>query len=124
VHTLADEMSAIVDEARKATPVMAHAHGDEGAAAAIRAGVRSVEHGSFLSDATLNLMKQRDRYLVPTIAMGEVIAARPAPQDEARVSQEQGRRVIRVGTRDGASGARAEGTDDLVDADSCAWIHE
>jgi imidazolonepropionase-like amidohydrolase len=46
---------------------MAHAHGDEGAAAAVRAGVRTIEHGTYLSDQTLALMKERGTCLVPTI---------------------------------------------------------
>ena len=64
-----EELAAGVDEARKAGRyVAAHAHGDEGAAAAVRAGVRSIEHGTYLSDPTLALMKERGTYLVPTIA--------------------------------------------------------
>ncbi|MFY9570724.1 MAG: amidohydrolase family protein [Blastocatellia bacterium] len=64
-----DELTAAVDEARKSgVYVAAHAHGDEGAAAAVRAGVRSIEHGTYLSDSTLALMKERGAYLVPTIA--------------------------------------------------------
>ena len=47
-------------------PVQAHAHGDEGAMAAVKAGVRSIEHGTYLSDATLQLMKERGAYLDPT----------------------------------------------------------
>jgi imidazolonepropionase-like amidohydrolase len=64
-----EELAAAVDEARKSSVyVAAHAHGDEGAAAAVRAGVRSIEHGTYLSDQTLSLMKERGTYLVPTIA--------------------------------------------------------
>lgn len=64
-----EEMAAAVDEARKSgVYVAAHAHGDEGAAAAVRAGVRSIEHGTYMSDATLALMKERGTYFVPTIA--------------------------------------------------------
>jgi imidazolonepropionase-like amidohydrolase len=64
-----DELAAAVDEARKSgVYVAAHAHGDEGAAAAVRAGVRSIEHGTYLSDQTLAMMKERGAYLVPTIA--------------------------------------------------------
>ena len=63
------ELAAAVDEARKANlPVAAHAHGDEGAAAAVRAGVATIEHGTYLSEATLELMKQRGTCLDPTIA--------------------------------------------------------
>jgi imidazolonepropionase-like amidohydrolase len=61
------QLRAIVEEAAtKSVPVMAHAHGDEGALAAVRAGVRSIEHGTYLSDATLRLMLERGTYLVPT----------------------------------------------------------
>ena len=64
-----EELSAAVDEARKAgLGVAAHAHGDVGARAAVMAGVRSIEHGTYLSDATLTMMKERGTYLVPTIA--------------------------------------------------------
>ena len=61
------QLTAIVDEARKHNiPVMAHAHGDEGGYAAVAAGVRSIEHGTYLSEKTLKLMKQKGTYLVPT----------------------------------------------------------
>src|SRR4029077_20451300 len=61
-----DEIRAIVQEAAtKNVPVEAHAHGDEGAMAAVKAGVRSIEHGTYLSDATLQLMKERGVYLDP-----------------------------------------------------------
>ena len=62
-----DEIRAIVQEAAtKNVPVQAHAHGDEGAMAAVKAGVRSIEHGTYLSDATLRLMKERGSFLDPT----------------------------------------------------------
>jgi imidazolonepropionase-like amidohydrolase len=62
-----EEMTAVADEAKRAgLAVMAHAYGDEGAAAAVRAGARSIEHGTYLSDETLALMKERGTYLVPT----------------------------------------------------------
>ncbi|GIW50757.1 MAG: Xaa-Pro dipeptidase [Gemmatimonadales bacterium] len=65
-----EELRAIVEEARtRGIPVAAHAHGDEGGRAAVLAGVRSVEHGTFLSDSTLRLMASRGTYLVPTIAV-------------------------------------------------------
>ncbi len=63
-----EELAAIVDESKKAGLwVVAHAHGNEGAAAAVRAGVHSVEHGTYLSDDTLRLMKENGVYLDPTI---------------------------------------------------------
>ncbi|MGH9203413.1 MAG: amidohydrolase family protein, partial [Vicinamibacterales bacterium] len=61
------QLAWVVDEATKGgVPVMAHAHGDEGAYAAVKAGVRSIEHGTYLSDSTLALMRQRGTFLVPT----------------------------------------------------------
>jgi imidazolonepropionase-like amidohydrolase len=64
-----EELAAAVDEARKSgVYVAAHAHGDEGARAAVRAGVLTIEHGTYLSDETLALMKERGACLVPTIA--------------------------------------------------------
>jgi len=62
-----EEIRAIVQEAgTRNVPVQAHAHGDEGGMAAVKAGVRSIEHGTYLSDATLQLMKERGTYLDPT----------------------------------------------------------
>src|SRR5258706_4755269 len=66
------ELDAIVDEAhalRRKTA--AHAHGNEGAKRAILAGIDSIEHGSFMQDDTLDLIKERGTYLVPTLIAGE-----------------------------------------------------
>src|SRR5262249_15440191 len=66
------ELDAIVDEAhalRRKTA--AHAHGNEGAKRAVQAGIDSIEHGSFVKDDTLELMKQKGTYLVPTLIAGE-----------------------------------------------------
>jgi len=63
-----EELNAIVDEAhalRRKTA--AHAHGTEAAKRAIRAGIDSIEHGSFLDDEAFDMMKQRGTYLVPTL---------------------------------------------------------
>jgi imidazolonepropionase-like amidohydrolase len=59
------ELRAAVEEAGR-VPVQAHAHGDEGARAAVRAGVRSIEHGTYLSAETLALMSERGVFFVPT----------------------------------------------------------
>lgn len=67
-YTLA-QLRVIVEEAAKRNvPVMVHAHGDEGARAAVLAGARSIEHGTFLTEETLQLMKERSTYLVPTFS--------------------------------------------------------
>lgn len=66
VYTEAELKAAVDEAAAKGVPVQAHAHGAEGALAAVRAGVRSIEHGTYLSDDTLRLMKEKGTYYVPT----------------------------------------------------------
>ena len=74
-----EEMNAIVEEAhRLRKKVASHAHGAEGAKVAIRAGVDSIEHGSFLDEEALRMMKERGTYLVPTLMAGEYVAGRAA----------------------------------------------
>ena len=67
-------LRVIVDAAsRHGLSVMVHAHGDEGARAAVLAGARSIEHGTYLSTATLTLMKERGTWFVPTyVTMDEM----------------------------------------------------
>ena len=68
---------ALVDEAhRLRKKVAAHCHGDRAAREAILAGVDSIEHGSFLSEGTLSLMKEKGTFLVPTLLAGEWISKR------------------------------------------------
>jgi len=67
-----EEVKAIVDEAAKLErKVAAHAHGTEGIKIATRAGVASIEHGSFLDEEGAKLMAQKGTYLVPTLMAGE-----------------------------------------------------
>ncbi len=62
------ELDALVDEAHSLRrKTAAHAHGAEGAKRAIRAGIDSIEHGSFLDDEALDMMKARGTYYVPTL---------------------------------------------------------
>jgi imidazolonepropionase-like amidohydrolase len=61
------QLRAIVDAAKaRGVGVLVHAHGDEGAYAAVKAGARTIEHGTYLSDSTLRLMKERGTCLTPT----------------------------------------------------------
>lgn len=53
--------------------VAAHAHGDEGMQRAVNAGVTTIEHGTLMSESTMDLMKQRNAYLVPTITAGKEV---------------------------------------------------
>ncbi len=63
-----EELNAIVDEAHALKlKTAAHAHGAEGAKRAIRAGIDSIEHGSFLDDEALDMMKQHGTFYVPTL---------------------------------------------------------
>jgi imidazolonepropionase-like amidohydrolase len=63
-----EEMKAIVAEAhRLGRKVAAHAHGGEGLKQAVLAGVDSIEHGTYIDDEGIKLMKEKGTYLVPTI---------------------------------------------------------
>ncbi len=67
-----DEMNALVDEAHKlGKKAAAHSHGAEAAKVAVRAGIDSIEHGSFLDDEALRMMKEKGTYYVPTCLAAE-----------------------------------------------------
>ena len=67
VYSEAETRVVVVAEANaRGVGVLAHAHGDEGALAAVKAGVRSIEHGTYLTDETLKLMAQRGTFFDPT----------------------------------------------------------
>ena len=68
LYTEADVRVMVEEAATRGIPVMAHAHGEEGALAAVRAGVRSIEHGTYLSEEALALMAKQGTFLVPTYA--------------------------------------------------------
>ena len=70
-----EEVKAICDTAKDyGMYVAAHAHGDEGMQRAIIGGVKTIEHGTYMSDETMELMKKHDAYLVPTITAGKEVA--------------------------------------------------
>lgn len=69
-----DELDAIVATAHMlGRKVAAHAHGADGLDAALRAGVDSIEHGSFLDDESIELMKKTGAHLVPTLLAGRTV---------------------------------------------------
>ena len=69
------EIRAAVEEAAKYdSHVAAHAHGAEGIKMAVRAGVRSIEHGSLMDDEAIELMREHGTYLVADIYNGDYIA--------------------------------------------------
>jgi imidazolonepropionase-like amidohydrolase len=91
-----DELAAIVDEARKAgLNVIAHAHGDEGAAAAVRAGVHAIEHGTYMSEDTLRLMKEEGVYLDPTLTATQDLVD-PGGDYDNPILQIRGRAMLPV----------------------------
>jgi imidazolonepropionase-like amidohydrolase len=70
-----DEIAAIVATAKDyGMPVATHAHGAEGMKRAIRAGVQTIEHGTYLDDEAIALMKQKGTWYVPTISAGRFVA--------------------------------------------------
>ncbi|WP_108113577.1 metal-dependent hydrolase family protein [Kordia periserrulae] len=72
-----DEIKVICETAKDyGMHVAAHAHGDEGMQRAIIGGVKTIEHGTLMSEETMELMKKHDAYLVPTITAGKEVAAK------------------------------------------------
>lgn len=70
-----EEARAIVDTARDyGYKVAAHAHGEEGMYRAVAAGVTSIEHGTYMSDRVMGLMKQKGTWYVPTLYAGRFVA--------------------------------------------------
>jgi imidazolonepropionase-like amidohydrolase len=114
-----EEMDAIVSEAHAwHRKVAAHCHGDEAAKIAIAAGVDSIEHGSFLKDDTLRLMKEKGVYLVPTLFAGFWVGEKadhfpPAIAVKARAAaaqmQSMFQRAMKIGVK------VAFGTDSAVE---------
>ena len=69
-----EEVRAICETAKDyGMHVAAHAHGDEGMQRAIVGGVKTIEHGTYMSAETMDLMKKHDAYLVPTITAGKEV---------------------------------------------------
>lgn len=73
-HFQEDEIRAIVETATDlGFHVAAHAHGDEGMQRAVRAGVKTIEHGTYMSEETMELMIKMNTYYVPTISAGKEV---------------------------------------------------
>lgn len=74
-HYAQDELNVIVQTARDlGFVVAAHAHGDEGMRRAVEAGVASIEHGTFMSESTMEAMIRKGTYLVPTLTAGQAVS--------------------------------------------------
>jgi imidazolonepropionase-like amidohydrolase len=106
-----DEMRAVIDTAKSfGRRTAAHAHGKDGIDTALRAGVDSIDHGSFIDDQTIALFKERGAYLVPTMMApiaaleqarrGDRPAASLAKAEEAAAAMaESHRRAIKAGVK-------------------------
>lgn len=105
------EIDAIVDEAHaRGLKVAVHAHGAEGAKRAIRAGADSIEHGTFLDDEALRLMRAKGTWLVPTLMAFHGVKRSldedklpppvvPKAREAIRASGEVIRKAIRMGVK-------------------------
>jgi imidazolonepropionase-like amidohydrolase len=97
-----EEIRAVVNTARDyGFKVAAHAHGAEGMKRAVRAGVDSIEHGTFMDEETFALMKERGTHFVPTISAGRWVFDR---------SQEDGFFPALVRPKAAAIGPQIQGT--------------
>jgi imidazolonepropionase-like amidohydrolase len=99
-----DALVTAAHELRRKTA--AHAHGAEGAKRAIRAGIDSIEHGTFLDDEALRMMRERGTYLVPTLAVRSGLAESKFPplvreKADVAVKAQDGmvRRALRMGVK-------------------------
>jgi imidazolonepropionase-like amidohydrolase len=116
-----EELQAAVEEAkRRGVPVMAHAHSAEGIKRAVRAGVRSIEHGTFIDDEAIRLMKEHGTYLVPTLYIHdhflEVYADSPHQKKMVELSKQ-----YRVSYMRGIGRAIKEGVKVVVGSDAVGF---
>jgi imidazolonepropionase-like amidohydrolase len=118
-----EELRAAVEEAEAANLyAMAHAYSPRAVTRAVQAGVRSIEHGNLIDEATARVMKQHGAYLVPTLstyaalaAEGERLGWSPAMLEKLRVVQDRGLDAVRI--------ARAEGVPIVFGTDLLGHMH-
>jgi imidazolonepropionase-like amidohydrolase len=118
-----EEMRSIVSTAHAlGLKAAAHAHADAGIAAAVRAGVDSIEHGTFASPATIQLMRQRGTVLVPTLMAFTGIRERlgkgiytPRVEDKVRMTVSEVGKAARL--------ARAAGVPIVFGTDAGVYEH-
>ena len=97
-HLTPEELDVLVTEANGAgISVMAHAQAAPGIKNAIRAGIRSIEHGIYLDDEAIELMLERGTWLVPTlVAPRGVIDAAEAGQSVPEAALQKAREVVEI----------------------------
>jgi imidazolonepropionase-like amidohydrolase len=89
-----EQLRAVVEAAR-GRPVMCHSHGAVGCQNAVEAGVTSLEHGTFVTEQTLALMRRRGTYFTPTVS-AVVDLAQPGGEYDEPCLQERGRTMLPV----------------------------
>ncbi len=117
-----DELEAIMETAHAmGRKVTAHAHGVDGINAALKAGVDSIEHGTYLNAESIALFKAKGAYLVPTLMAGDYVAREAAKPDtfftpaQKSKALEAGPKMLDMATRAIKGGVKiAFGTDSGV----------
>ena len=101
-----DELRAMVDEAhRQRHKVASHATAYNGVHNSVEAGIDTIEHGDYISDADLKLMTQKGTYYVPTLYVGEYVAegrakaGAPVWLDMIKISADTFRRAVQAGVK-------------------------
>ena len=95
-----EELEAVVDEAvRSHKYVMAHVYTNEGIRRCIQAGVRTIEHGAFLDEATAALMAEQGTYLSPNLMTTRIIANEGLALGYPAISVEKAKEVLEFGTK-------------------------
>lgn len=118
-----EELHAMVEEANKlGRKVAAHAHGTEGIKVAVRAGVSSIEHGSFLDEEGAKMMAAKGTYLVPTLSAGEAVEKAVASGALKGLRREKGLAAAKA-MRNSVKIARAAGVKIALGTDAGVGKH-
>jgi len=118
-----EELHAMVEEANKlGRKVAAHAHGTEGIKTAVRAGVSSIEHGSFLDEEGAKMMAAKGTYLVPTLSAGEAVEKAVAAGALKGLRREKGLAAAKA-MRNAVKIARAAGVKIALGTDAGVGKH-
>lgn len=94
----AGELQVMVEEASfRGLPVMAHAHGSKGVKNALKAGIKSIEHGTYLDDECISLLLENDAWLVPTMLVHQVNMEKLESGELPEFSREDAQNVFTKG---------------------------
>lgn len=118
------ELASIVETAhRLGRKVAAHAHGTDGVNAALRAGVDSVEHGTYLDAESIRLFKAKGSYLVPTLLAGDTVTRQAETADWMPATVRAKARIVGPLMIDAVRRARAAGVNMAFGTDSGVSAH-